>query len=128
MTLIDDSRPAPTVSVVIPAYRRRRQLRQAVLSVFNQDLPKSDYELIVVDSSPDEENSAMLAELAASAPCPFRFYRKSSEGPGPSRNLGVQEARAPLIAFMDSDCQAHPEWLRKGAAAFQEGVGLVQGA
>lgn len=113
--------------MVIPSYQRTETLRKAVLSVFAQDLPKSDFELVVVDSSPAEENSAMLAGLAASAPCAFRYFHKSSEGPGPSRNLGVEKARAPLIAFMDSDCQAHPGWLRGGVAAFEEGIGLVQG-
>jgi GT2 family glycosyltransferase len=31
------------------------------------------------------------------------------------------------VAFLDSDCQASPGWLRNGIAKFEDGVGLVQG-
>ena len=120
-------RRAPVVSVVIPAYRRTEMLRQAVLSLFDQDLEKDAYEIIVVDSSPDDRNLAAMKELQGSAPCSLRCLRKAPEGPGPSRNLGVREARGQFIAFMDSDCRATPGWLRHGLAAFADGVGLVQG-
>lgn len=115
------------VTVVIPAYRRGEAVRAAVLSVFGQDLPKDEYELIVVDSSPDESNARMLEELRAAAPCGMRWIHKKPEGPGPSRNAGARAARAPVIAFMDSDCMAAPHWLRCGLATFDEGVGIVQG-
>ncbi len=115
------------VTVVVPAYRRTAVLRAAILSLFAQDLPAARYEVIVVDSSPEEDNCRMMEELAPSAPCAFRWFHKKPEGPGPSRNLGAAEARADIIAFMDSDCQAAPGWLRGGLAAFSEGIGIVQG-
>jgi glycosyltransferase involved in cell wall biosynthesis len=117
----------PRVSVVIPVYRRKDLLRKALLSLFAQDLPKSEFEIIVVDSSPDYENVALVNELASDAPCPIRCLKKKAEGPGPSRNLGFRNARGAVIAFMDSDCEATPGWLRQGLAAFGSGVGIVQG-
>ena len=118
---------APLVSVVIPAYGRTELLLKAVLSLFDQDLEKAAYEIVVVDSSPDDRNLAAMKELQGSAPCSLRCLRKAPEGPGPSRNLGVREARGQFIAFMDSDCRATRGWLRRGLAAFSSGVGLVQG-
>lgn len=115
----------PIVSVVVPTYQRTALVRKAVESLFAQDLPKHLYEIIVVDSSPDDANIRLLAELQAT--CAMRYYRKEPEGPGASRNLGIQQARGEFIAFMDSDCQATPGWLAHGLAAFQEGIGLVQG-
>lgn len=117
----------PVVSVVIPAYGRPEKLRKAVRSVLAQDLDPVRYEVIVVDSSPDDRNEQIIAELKPGARCSLRCVRKKAEGPGPSRNLGVKQARGRFIAFMDSDCEATPEWLREGIAAFEEGVGLVQG-
>jgi glycosyltransferase involved in cell wall biosynthesis len=117
----------PLVSVVIPAYKRPELLRKAVLAVFDQDLPKEQYELLVVDSSPDDRNIALLEQLSVAAPCAFRSFTKTPEGPGPSRGLGVQHARGRFIAFTDSDCQPSRSWLRTGLAAFEEGIGLVQG-
>jgi glycosyltransferase involved in cell wall biosynthesis len=118
---------SPVVSVIIPAYKRPELLRKAILAVFEQDLPPTDYELIVVDSSPAAANVAVLEELQVTAPCAFRWFTKRPEGPGPSRSLGVQHARGEFIAFTDSDCQPDRAWLRTGLAAFSEDVGIVQG-
>jgi len=116
------------VSVVIPAYRRTEGLKLAVESVIAQDLPPDEFELIVVDSTPDSDaNERMVNQLATSAACRVRCLRKKPEGPGPSRNLGVANAAGEFIAFMDSDCVASPHWLRAGLAAFTPEVGLVQG-
>jgi glycosyltransferase involved in cell wall biosynthesis len=117
----------PIVSVVIPAYRRRDLLRKTLLSLFQQDLDTEEFEVLVVDSSLDDENLALVTELASQAPYSLRCLRKKPEGPGPSRNMGFQNARGQIIAFLDSDCEASPGWLRQGLAAFGEGIGLVQG-
>ena len=118
---------APRVTVVLPAYGRSDLLRLALMSLFAQDLDGREYEIVVVDSSPDDGNVRLVQELATQAPCDIRCFRKKPEGPGPSRNFGVREARADIIAFLDSDCQACAGWLRSGLAAFGPDVGLVQG-
>ena len=117
----------PRVSVVIPAYGRTDLLRKCLQSLFRQDLDPSAYEVLVVDSSPDGNNVALVASLAAEAPCEVRCLTKKAEGPGPSRNLGFRSAGGEFIAFIDSDCEATPSWLRNGLSQFEQGVGLVQG-
>ena len=121
------SGPPPQVSVVIPTYREPAGVRRALLSLFEQDLPKDQYEILVVDSSPDDAVRRTVADLQADAPCTLRLLTKPAEGPGPSRHLGAGRARGAIIAFMDSDCRAAPQWLRHGIAAFANGVGIVQG-
>lgn len=115
------------VSMIIPAYKRPELLEKAVLSAMGQDLDPEQYEIIVVDSSPDEENVQVVDRLIPQACCSLRCLTKHPEGPGPSRNLGARMAQGRFLAFMDSDCQASTGWLRQGCAAFKEGVGLVQG-
>jgi glycosyltransferase involved in cell wall biosynthesis len=116
------------VSVVIPTYKRPDQVRNAVRSVFNQDLDKSAYDLFVVDGSPDDSVADVMRELLPQAPCRVRYIRKKPEGPGASRNVGLQESSAPILAFMDSDCAATPGWLRAALDAVDDRVGIVQGA
>jgi glycosyltransferase involved in cell wall biosynthesis len=118
---------SPVVSIVIPTFKRRDRVRKAILSAFAQDLPPEQYEILVVDSSPDDQVVTLVKELEPRAPCSLRCLVKKPEGPGPSRNLGVAEGRGEFIAFMDSDCEAAPSWLRHGLAVFEEGVGIVQG-
>lgn len=115
-------------SVVIPAYRRPALLREAVRSALAQDLEHDRFEIIVVDSSPDEENARVVESLRPEAAgVPLILARKPPEGPGPSRILGAGRARGRVVAFLDSDCRATPGWLRLGLAAFAEGIGIVQG-
>jgi glycosyltransferase involved in cell wall biosynthesis len=115
------------VTAIIPTYRRPEKLRKAVRSLLRQDFDPERYEVIVVDSSPDDANRSVVSDLQAEARCPLRFFKKPPEGPGPSRNLGAREARGRFLAFMDSDCQASLSWLREGIAAFDSRIGLVQG-
>ncbi len=113
--------------MIIPAFGRTELLEKAVRSAIAQDLDPGQFEVIVVDSSADESNAEMVRRLAPDARCALRCLRKEPEGPGPSRNLGVKEGRGRYLAFLDSDCQAAPGWLRSGLAAFDDRVGLVQG-
>ncbi len=117
----------PRVTVVIPAFTRSEALGRALRSVVTQDLDAADYEVIVVDSSPDDGNQRVVEDLADATSRNIRCLRKSAEGPGPSRNLGAQHAAGQFIAFLDSDCEATPGWLRAGLAAFEDDIGLVQG-
>ena len=119
--------PCPRASVVIPTFKEPESVRRAVLSLLAQDLDKSQYEIIVVDSSPDDRVVETVTALQAEAPCALRLLTKRPEGPGPSRNLGAGAARGEFIALMDSDCVATPQWLRKGLETFEDGVGIVQG-
>jgi glycosyltransferase involved in cell wall biosynthesis len=119
---------APRVSVVIPTYHRTDLLELTLRSVLAQDIEPGDYEVLVVDSSSDDVNVRLVESLQATARSALRCLTKKAEGPGPSRNLGAAQARAPFIAFIDSDCQAAPGWLRAGLGAFDdENVGMVQG-
>ncbi|HEX2086112.1 MAG TPA: glycosyltransferase family A protein [Solirubrobacteraceae bacterium] len=54
---------------------------------------------------------------------------EDTEGRGPAltRNAGVAETSAPLLAFTDADCFPEPDWLERGVAALEH-ADLVQGA
>ena len=75
----------PRVSVVIPAYRRRDLLHKTLLSLFQQDLDSQEYEVLVVDSSPDDQNIVLVQELATQSPCYYLgcLSLKNPRGPRP---------------------------------------------
>ena len=56
-------------------------------------------------------------ELVAGFPG-MRLVAEPTPGPGPARNRGIALARAPIVAFLDSDCIADPGWLPAILAGF----------
>ena len=87
----------PEVSVIIPTYDRRAVVREAIDSVFAQSFRA--FELIVVDDGSTDGTADCLKDLDGM----IRTERIDHGGPGAARNRGVELARAPMIAFLDSD-------------------------
>ncbi|HKN12196.1 MAG TPA: glycosyltransferase family A protein [Candidatus Binatus sp.] len=87
----------PEVSVIIPTYNRRAMLLEAIDSVLAQSA--NALELIVIDDGSTDGTAEHLTLLAKN----IRFEHIDHRGPAAARNRGVAMARAPLIAFLDSD-------------------------
>jgi cellulose synthase/poly-beta-1,6-N-acetylglucosamine synthase-like glycosyltransferase len=86
-------------SVVIPTYNRMRTLPRAVASVLAQDEP--NFELIVIDDASTDGTGAWLKEQTDQR---IRVLRTDHNvGPSAARNLGIEAAKAPTVAFLDSD-------------------------
>lgn len=89
----------PRCSVILPTYNRAKTLPRAVASVLAQDEP--DFELIIVDDASTDQTAAWLATLDDPRIRVARSER--NHGPSAARNTGIELARAPAIAFLDSD-------------------------
>ena len=83
------------VSVIITTYNRRRFLREAALSVLEQDY--KDRELIVVDDGSMDGSQDEVEGL------PLTYIRKDNGGISSARNKGIAAARGEYIAFLDVD-------------------------
>jgi glucosyl-dolichyl phosphate glucuronosyltransferase len=98
-----------TVAVVICCYTEDRweQTLAAVRSVRQQTVPVADI-VVVVDHNP------ALASRLAVAGSGARVL--SNTGPGGlsgARNTGVDAVEADIVAFLDDDAVAEPEWLSR---------------
>jgi len=98
----------PTFSVIIPTYNRIGFLKQAVRSVLDQTY--RDYELIVVDDGSTDNTPSLVKSFGN---C-FSYVRQEHAGVSRARNTGIRHARAPFIAFLDSDDIWLPEKLQEG--------------
>jgi glycosyltransferase involved in cell wall biosynthesis len=98
----------PDVSVIIPAYNRAAMLREAIDSVLMQT--HAAFELIVIDDGSTDGTPAMLDALGREH-SNVRFGSIAHRGVAAARDRGVELARAPLIAFLDSDDLWHREKL-----------------
>lgn len=99
---------APAISVVMPAFNRAGVIGRAVQSVLDQEF--GDFELVVVD---DGSSDGTVAAVEAFTDPRIRLIcLEANAGGNAARNRGIREARAPLIAFLDSDDYYLPEKLR----------------
>jgi glycosyltransferase involved in cell wall biosynthesis len=104
----------PSISVIICAYTHARwqALRAAVASVQQQDLAASEV-LVVVDSNPD-----LLALVRAELTGVVALENVGPSGLSGARNTGLRAARGEVVAFLDDDAAAAPDWLGQLAAAY----------
>jgi len=93
------------VSVLLPTHQRRRHSLQAVASVLAQTRP--DFELIVVDDGSSDGTGEALKGLD-----PRLVYSwQPNRGVAAARNAALRMARAPVVAFLDSDDSWRPHHL-----------------
>lgn len=128
---------SPVVSVIIVARDRADDLLLAIESLEAQRAPGGDFEIIAVDDGSVDATDERLRERAARPPSPggtgprevVPIRLASSVGPGAARNAAAKRARAPLLAFLDSDARALPGWLEALLAPFADpGIGAVGAA
>jgi glycosyltransferase involved in cell wall biosynthesis len=93
----------PDVSVVVPTYNRADLLAESLASVLGQD--GVALEVVVVDDGSDDATAALVRAW----PDPrVRYVGRPHAGIAAARNAGIAAARAPYVAFHDSDDRALP--------------------
>ena len=110
-------------SVIIPSYRSAQTIGACLTALLRQDLAQP-YEIIVVDSSPDETPALVGRDF----PQARLIHRAQQTDPALARNLGAEQAQGEVLAFIDSDCIASPDWLRRLYTTLQQDYDGVGGA
>ena len=124
---------APRVSVVVAMFERRDKTVRCAESLAAQTIDRA--EIIFVDDGSEDGTPDAVDAVAARSRLPMRVIRNERNlGANASRNRGVAAATAPLVAFLDSDCEASPDWLERLVEPFEAdpnlgaGSGLVEDA
>lgn len=102
-----ESKPV-LVSVLIISYNDPQHLRDCLLSVLDQELSRSQYEVVVVDNG-SRDRTADVVEQDFPMVRLIRLHR--NYGP----NAAIQRARPYLrgryVAYLNQDAVAHRQWL-----------------
>lgn len=106
----------PRVSVVVPHYRDLKGLDRCLDALVGQTLDADQFEIIVADNNSPEGRAKIDEVIAGRA----KLVIVEEKGAGPARNGGVSVARGDVLAFIDSDCVAEPDWLVEGLAALAD--------
>ena len=111
---------ATGISVIIPTHDRREILARAVESVRAQTF--RDWDLLIVD---DGSNDGTDRDWSNPGDPRIRYLRTERRGVSAARNLGIQQARSPWIAFLDSDDTWLPKKLETQLASLESHPGYL---
>lgn len=112
-----------SVSVIVVTLNRSEWVRKCLLHLQQQIVPP--LEVIVVDASKDALTREVVAGFEGVQ------YLQNPLGYGHmthGRNLGLLAARGEVLAFLDDDAFAHPDWLQQLVKPYADArVGAVGG-
>jgi len=107
------------ISVIIPTFNEEENIAQCLVSLSHQTLPRSGYEIIVVDGGSKDATCEIAKKYAD------QVFVQTSKKVGGARNDGVKAAKGEIVATTDADCILPPSWLEQIVEDFKT-PGVVQ--
>jgi len=106
------------ISVIIPSNHGHAELDQVVSAVCSQAF--KPYELVILDSSV-QQGGCPPAVLNACEKSGIRltYVTVAHAYPGHARNLGIERAQSPWLAFCDVLTLPKPDWLARAVAQIE---------
>ena len=94
------------ISVIVPVYEEEKYLGYCLDSIINQTY--RDIEIILVDDASRDGSVEIIKEYMHKDSRIRCFFNEENKGAGPTRNVGIDNARGDYIAFVDCD-----DWIDK---------------
>jgi cellulose synthase/poly-beta-1,6-N-acetylglucosamine synthase-like glycosyltransferase len=110
---------APAASVLVPVLDEADTLRACVAAMLAQELDE-DYELLLLDGGSTDGTRALLDELAAGDER-IRVFDNPHRTVPSALNIGLREARAPVVVRMDAHTLYPPRYLADGLRRLRRG-------
>lgn len=111
----------PILSLIIPTFNEEKHVKDCLKSIFYNDLPASQYEVIVVDNGSTDRTRDIVQEFDVS------LYVEPDLNVGGVRNFGATKAKGSILAFIDGDCVIDKAWLRRAVEKVLEAPGCAFG-
>ncbi|MHA1565518.1 MAG: glycosyltransferase family 2 protein [Alphaproteobacteria bacterium] len=100
------------ISIIICTVDRFALADRTIASVLGQHIPHgTSVELIVVDNSPAGLSRERIEARAKTSPFTLRYLHERRPNISHARNAGIAASTGGLVAFLDDDTEAEPEWL-----------------
>jgi glycosyltransferase involved in cell wall biosynthesis/peptidoglycan/xylan/chitin deacetylase (PgdA/CDA1 family) len=108
------------LSVIIASYNRRESLASCLATLFDQDFPVNQYEIVVVVDGSSDGTSEMLSSLCSRAK--LVVIEQGNQGQTAALNAGVKAAAGEIVLFLDDDLVCDSRLLSAHVAAHTPGV------
>jgi len=102
----------PAISICVCTYRRPAGLRLVLRSLTELVPETPSFEIIVIDNDSDRSGEVSLSPYRSPS-VPLGYFVEPVKNISRARNRALAEARGELIAFIDDDEFAEPDWLAR---------------
>jgi cellulose synthase/poly-beta-1,6-N-acetylglucosamine synthase-like glycosyltransferase len=103
------------VSVIVPVYNGEKVITNCLKALLNQNYPKNDYEIIVVDDGSTDNTVTVVKKFKK-----VKLIQQKHKGPAVARNLGVKHAKGSIVLFTDADCVPSKNWIKNMVEPFKD--------
>lgn len=92
------------ITVIVPTYKPQAYLWECLDSIYNQTLPKSDYELVLVLNGCNEPYNAQILDwLSKHRDLNVQFFQTDLGGVSNARNIALDNSKGEFVTFIDDD-------------------------
>ena len=106
------------VSVIIPALNEQANIEDCLAHLCSQTLSSASFEVLVIDNGSSDETVVRARRFQEQLP--LRIMELPRCTISDLRNQGATAASGAVLAFLDADCMAEPNWLERLLAHRQE--------
>jgi glucosyl-dolichyl phosphate glucuronosyltransferase len=112
----------PKISVILCTHNRAHTLATALESIAAQSISGSvGWDVVVVDNNSSDETRQVVEDFQRRYPDRFSYFFEKQQGISHARNRGIREAHGEILAFIDDDETAPPNWLQNLTANLHNG-------
>lgn len=101
------------LSIIVPMFKVEQYVEECIRSLYNQDIPQEEYEVICVDDCSPDNSAAIVERLQKEFPTLRLIHNERNKKLGGARNMGMKEAKGEYILFVDSDDMLKPNCLKQ---------------
>lgn len=100
------------LSFIVPFYNVEPYIEECIRSLYNQDIPMEEYEVICVDDCSPDGSRVIVERLQKEYPTLKLLIHTENKRQGGARNTGMKVAQGRYIWFVDSDDYIKPNCLK----------------
>lgn len=116
-------------SIVICAFNEERTISQSITSLINQNLPKENFEILVIDDESTDSTPKIVKKIIEKEPdVKIQYLKIRHAGLSVARNTGIMASNYNFVGFIDGDAKADKDWVANMLNKFDDNdISIVGG-